>query len=225
MDIWDGLRTPNPPLLPEGQLDEFDSQVQLLRYPWGEVLRGLEEYWRRYRHLDEVEEILALDSRDRVLDVGCGVLSVLHLLDGERVGVDPLMEEYWSLFPLGNDVYWLVGAGEDLPFRSCSMDTAACTNVLDHVQNPGETLREIRRVLREGGELLLTVDVFGDRRSRIGAHPHTFVPRDVRELLEGNGFRPVYREYGPSASVGRFLSGHDPEEGIHSEIVVVAEKV
>jgi SAM-dependent methyltransferase len=43
-----------------------------------------------------------------------------------------------------------------IPLRSSSVDLVLNTQVLEHVENPGVVLREIRRVLKDGGSLLLT---------------------------------------------------------------------
>lgn len=44
-----------------------------------------------------------------------------------------------------------------LPLRDASLDCVLCTEVLEHVPDPAAALREIARVLRKGGHLILTV--------------------------------------------------------------------
>jgi len=50
----------------------------------------------------------------------------------------------------------VVGSAEHLPFRAQAADTVLCTEVLEHCAEPEKVLREIRRVLRPGGTLILT---------------------------------------------------------------------
>ena len=50
------------------------------------------EYWRTHRHLDEILERVRPTAETRILDVGCGISTVLHYLPGERFGVDPLAQ-------------------------------------------------------------------------------------------------------------------------------------
>lgn len=44
----------------------------------------------------------------------------------------------------------------DLPFRDASFDLVLFSEVVEHLPDPGRALREIRRVLKPGGCLLLT---------------------------------------------------------------------
>jgi ubiquinone/menaquinone biosynthesis C-methylase UbiE len=48
-------------------------------------------------------------------------------------------------------------AAEPLPFATASFDRAVCIDVLVHLPDPVATLRELRRVLRPEGELLVDV--------------------------------------------------------------------
>ena len=59
--------------------------------------KGL-EYWKRFRHLDEITGMMKLNEASRVLDVGCGLCSVLHYLPGKRVGIDPIARRYAEVY-------------------------------------------------------------------------------------------------------------------------------
>ncbi len=50
----------------------------------------------------------------------------------------------------------VVGVAQNLPFHSCSFDSVLCTQVLEHVPDPWYMLKEVHRVLRPGGKLLLS---------------------------------------------------------------------
>jgi SAM-dependent methyltransferase len=56
----------------------------------------------------------------------------------------------------------VVGSLEDIPVPDASFDSVICTQVLEHVARPDLALAEIRRILRPGGSLWLTVPFVGE---------------------------------------------------------------
>lgn len=83
-----------------------------------------------------------------LLDVGCGRKPYQNVFKGVRkyIGLD---------LPLNNkaDVY---GNGMYLPFKDRVFDTVLCNQVLEHVPEPFLLMKEIARVLKPGGFLILT---------------------------------------------------------------------
>lgn len=61
------------------------------------------------------------------------------------------------------NIHLVEASGEDLPFADESFDTAVLTLVLCSVEDPGALLRELDRVLRPGGVLLLVEHVRSHR--------------------------------------------------------------
>lgn len=112
-----------------------------------------------------------------------------------------------------------------LPFATGSFDAIASNSTLDHFPRPEDverSLRELHRILRPGGELMITMDNLAHpivalrnalpfswlRRLRImpffvGA---SCGPRGLRRLLEATGFE--IREMGAILHCPRFLSIH-----------------
>jgi ubiquinone/menaquinone biosynthesis C-methylase UbiE len=68
----------------------------------------------------------------------------------------------------GREVTFVEAAAEQLPFEDDSFDTVVSMAVLCTVDDPPQALREIRRVLRPGGQLLFLEHVRADepRHSR-----------------------------------------------------------
>ncbi|MFO8009048.1 MAG: class I SAM-dependent methyltransferase [Candidatus Brocadiia bacterium] len=96
-----------------------------------------------------------------VLDVGCGPRGSLEWagMASRRVGLDPLAHRYVGLGLEGQDMSYVSAAAEAMPFCDGSFDVVSAFNSLDHVDDLGQTVRELVRVLRPGGLLLLIVDV------------------------------------------------------------------
>ena len=47
--------------------------------------------------------------------------------------------------------------GEDMPFENESIDVAICVAVLEHVKEPAKIVNEIKRVLKDGGEIYVEI--------------------------------------------------------------------
>jgi SAM-dependent methyltransferase len=123
----------------------------------------------------------ALDVRPGapVLDVGCGEQPYKALLAGRRlVGVNLDAEN------ADPDV---IGDGLRLPFKTGSFPAAVCTQVIEHVPDPGLLLREIGRCLEPGGLLLLSGPMYWP----LHEEPFDFwrfTRHGMRRILADNGF-------------------------------------
>jgi ubiquinone/menaquinone biosynthesis C-methylase UbiE len=120
--------------------------------------------WARY-NTASVRETLRrspLRSIQRVLDVGCGTGTLMQEIhnatrDVWSVGVDvalPMLQVAARKLGSGN---LLVAADvQVLPFRPKSFDLVISTSSFHYWSNPIGALREIRRLLRPGGRLVIT---------------------------------------------------------------------
>ncbi len=101
-----------------------------------------------------------------ILDFGCGVgyFILEGLARGLNVwGVDMLpgkIKRYQSLVDYSSrPVPWksrcIIGDGADLPFSSDYFSAVTSWFVFEHIANPGEVLRELVRVVRPGGVILV----------------------------------------------------------------------
>ena len=118
----------------------------------------------RYLELPWAIERLAAQPGERVLDLaGPKLLSVALARRGVHViAVDQLEREFEAWRTLAGDVPGLdlqVADGRALPFADASFDHACSISVLEHIEEPGdaEALRELARVVRRGGRVLVTL--------------------------------------------------------------------
>lgn len=167
----------------------YDGKSDLLR-------KHLAVIWKEHRCLDKIEEICRIRDDSRVLDVGCGIASVLHILKGKKHGIDPLADEYSKIYGYPSDISVQKGFAEKIPFPNDSFDFVFCSNVLDHVTDPSVTVREICRVMKTGGQFILIVEIFRENVKRNPAHPHSLTKGDVDELI-GEGFEVICEERRP----------------------------
>jgi SAM-dependent methyltransferase len=120
----------------------------------------------------------------RLLDVGCGrkpYERYFHV--DEYVGLD--IESERSRSAGVADYYY---DGHRFPFDDSSFDAILCNQVLEHVFNPDEFLEEMRRVLRPGGAVALTIPFVWDEHEQPFDYAR-YSSFGLRALFERHGFR------------------------------------
>lgn len=95
-------------------------------------------------------------SGKHVLDLGCAGGFMSEALDdrGAKVtGIDPAEEAIAAAraHASDRDIRYEVGVGEALPFDDASFDAVVCVDVLEHVADLAQVIREVARVLKPGG--------------------------------------------------------------------------
>lgn len=101
-------------------------------------------------------------------------------------------------------VDFIADVGDMTGVKSARYDTVLCTEVMEHLPRPERLLREVDRVLKPGGHLILTVPYL----CRLHEEPFDFyryTRYGLQHLLEGEGLRVL--EITPTGSVLSFL-GH-----------------
>lgn len=138
----------------------------------------------------------------RLLDVGCGAgryLQLMRALGWNVIGVDTSSEA----IRVARDVVGLeahVGDVRDLGLLEASFDAVTLAHTLEHVPEPVDALRELRRVTRRGGRLAIVVPNVRSLGARcfgvdwIGwDHPRhltNFTAEGLGAVLERAGWRP-----------------------------------
>ena len=120
----------------------------------------------------------------RLLDVGCGQKPYEPLFA-------PYVSQYVGVDPVENPRAELRGAVEALPVDDASFDVVLCSQVLEHADDPARAVRELFRVLRPGGRLLLSTH---------GTFVYHLSPADYWRWTHA-GLEKVLRDNGEWASV------------------------
>lgn len=212
--LWRRARRPgdgetNPPLSKEDWEFQWqvDNWVGLFQKP--EIYDKCREYWNTHRHLQDIAAIVPLNDESRILDVGCGISTVLCFLPGRRVGIDPLADRYRAAFRYPAGIELRAAPGEAIPFEAGAFDVVFCSNCIDHTTDPVQTISEIRRVLRPGGWFVLTCEVFArDQGARNEGHPHSLTAAALRRLAAP--FECVREWQSPWYGLRGYALGHPP---------------
>jgi SAM-dependent methyltransferase len=89
--------------------------------------------------------------RGKVLNIGAGRRDISGFVDGELINQDIRWEnEDRTHIQIYSPIH-------QVPVPDGHFDTILCNAVLEHVENPEEAMREMYRVLKKGGHLILAV--------------------------------------------------------------------
>lgn len=132
------------------------------------------------------------DRRPRILDVGCGTGANLLMLSeyGDAEGVDVSEDALAFCRERGLEQVKL-GAAEKLPYHDDTFDLVTALDVVEHLDDDLAGLREMRRVLRPGGRVLLFVPTFmflWGLQDDVSNHRRRYRLPELRRVLEQAGF-------------------------------------
>ncbi len=157
---------------------------------------------------------LPLRPGHRILDIGCG--SGRHVGEAARqnrvtvVGADLSWEavlsarnriqelKQWGVHGGGTETF-LVSNITRLPFGPESFDLVICSEVLEHIPDQEQAIRELIRVLKSGGNLVVSVPRYLPERicwalsdayhQASQGHIRIYKKKELLGLLEGSGSR------------------------------------
>lgn len=183
------------------------SQQQI----WDRIARPWESF--RGKPLKEVEEFLHKKSGN-ILDLGCGSGRNFGKIDGKIFGVDfsgemvKLAERHAK--ENGIDAEIVQAEAYKLPFENDFFDHAifiASLHCIEDKENREESLRELFRVLKKGGEAMITVWSRNEERIKnkpreamipwtVGKNKYMryyyiYDKKEFEDLLESVGFKIV----------------------------------
>lgn len=132
------------------------------------------------------------DRRPRILDVGCGTGANLLMLSqyGDAEGVDVSQDALAFCRERGLENVKL-GAAEELPYDDGTFDLVTALDVVEHLDDDLAGLREMRRVLRPGGRVLLFVPTFmflWGLQDDVSNHRRRYRMPELGRVLEQAGF-------------------------------------
>jgi ubiquinone/menaquinone biosynthesis C-methylase UbiE len=145
-------------------------------------------HWKQYedkntkysRHADRVKEWV---KEKNVLDVGCGDGMITSLLNCKGIDNEPISIQ----LAIEKGVDAKVASVYELPYQAEEFDSVFCGDVLEHLENPEEALKEMRRVLKE--YLYLATPTKGTQNDPY--HIKEWEPGELKTLVESQGFKLV----------------------------------
>jgi len=209
-----------------GLKDAFEAVFIILRYAFTndiykdsgpDILHALSKAPRFNRWMgDTIRPYLG----ERVLEIGAGIGNLTRVLiprikcyvaadiDGEHLA--RLATRFQHRHNLHVQHCDLANAADFSDFAA-SMDTVVCLNVLEHIEDDRQGLRNIHAALRKGGRAIVLVphgqEIFGTLDVALG-HYRRYSHQELKEKMEGAGFRvDKILEFNRITRPGWYVSG------------------
>ena len=153
---------------------------------------------------------LNLTEGQLMLDMGCGEgrhsIGALLETSATIVGMDLSFEDLkiaqsrlkdFDTSELSTSCTFGIGNINDIPFEDSSLDAVICSEVLEHVDSPNESVKELVRVLKPGGVMALSVPRYlpelicwklsKEYSKTPGGHVRIFKHKELKNLAISNG--------------------------------------
>lgn len=149
---------------------------------------------------DFVTELIGNFNGKRILDFGCGVGTLLNnmsihknaLFDG--LDANPRAIKLAKLKERGN-VKFFLGNHLKNNIKNHHYNYIICMEVLEHIENEKEVIDFLKKKLRPGGSVIVTVP---SRKKELRfTHFRVYKKNDLRKVFESEGFKTSYmKSYG-----------------------------
>lgn len=174
-----------------GDIDELAYSSDML----------VQRFFQR-RKTDGIVRSLHIAPESIVLDIGCGSGVQLAALNAKdyalAVGVDLSMNalHYASGKKIPRTAFIRADV-QTLPIKEGSVDAIICAEIIEHLPDPARMIGEMKRVLKQGGEMVITTpndrsvwgfyellwDVFGRGRNYGETHLKFFTSQELDEYF------------------------------------------
>ena len=171
----------------------YDIEWNLERIHWWFVGRRKLLKW--------LLDSLSLQKDSWVIDIGCGVGSNLGLFQSmasKLVGID---SEIYSLSLARKRLSAVLLVNGDLmrlPLKANSVDVIIAADILEHLDEDREGIKEIHRTLRKEGKAIFTVPAFRflwGIQDIVGMHKRRYSKKELLRKMEQEGFKILKSSY------------------------------
>lgn len=171
----------------------------------------LQNLWHK-RKISSFKEIAEDLYSKHILDIGCasGTMTqkISQILNGNITAIDAYPSAIKSAKKKYPKINFIVADAHKLPFKSNYFDIVISYETLEHLINPTQALKEIRRVLKKEGKAIIAMDS-GSALFRIvwffwentkgkvwqGAHLHPFHHSELEKIIRKAGFKILKKKF------------------------------
>lgn len=182
------------------------NQVPVTYYQQGVKKNLFQWLWHNHK-IRLAKKILANLKFNNCLDVGCASGHMISKISyfypkAKYTGVDihdKAIKYAKKKYPR---IEFKIASADKLPFKDNTFELILFYETIEHVENPNKCLKEIKRVIKKNGTLILTMDsgsllfrmvwfIWEKTKGKIwqGAHLHPFHHTELEQLIINSGFR------------------------------------
>jgi len=169
---------------------DIEWQVESFHW-WFTVRRKLLEY---------LLTSINISTKELAIDIGCGAGSNLNVLSSKGIHTIGLDHSLYALTLVRRrlELPLINGDLNKLPLRSNSIGLIVAMDILEHLDNDVDGISEFYRVLKKGGNLILTVPAFKflwGIQDVVTGHKRRYSKKDILTKLVQGGFEILRFSY------------------------------
>lgn len=152
----------------------------------------------------------------KLLDVGCGKGDIFYFIRSKVskiYGIDKSTEDLVQASERGIVTRAVDLDRQNIPYEKDNFDIVTCLDVIEHIKDPIKLIKDIHRVLKNGGRLIVSSPNIRfsshlnslvlkgrfpltsvDKSAYDGGHIHYFTFNDLKQILLNNGFKIEHKE-------------------------------
>lgn len=175
-----------------------------------------------------------IKAKSRILILGCGPCFEGKIFKnaGHYVVCADINQKFISQAKKICDEAYFCNVMENFPFKDNSFDVIVAFELIEHLAFVDSFLKECYRVLRKGGNIILSTPSLSYWRNRLSLllgkdilsdeHPRMFTPKSLSAKVNNNNFRNIKMK--GIGKLGFLLSFSFPLSSLCGDFIVVAEK-
>jgi len=203
---WEGALRGTPLQVKDGRTYFTDVPADVAVDTQGKAPQSSWSNMRQHHYQWLKKMLRAVPNNSRIVDVGCGPGQFTDLIENhDCCGID--------FYPYQN-VNLVADISKTIPLKDNSADIAILSNVLEHVYDFQILLREVHRVLRPGGSILIVVPFM----IKLHQLPYDFF-RYTCHALERIGAEAGFSDIQVDA-LGNFFDVWDIDQRIRTRIIL-----
>jgi 2-polyprenyl-3-methyl-5-hydroxy-6-metoxy-1,4-benzoquinol methylase len=232
--------------------EQLNQQQEFYDAGWqGELARGKEQRGNLRTNLEFLAQTNLLKPGDRILEIGCGIGTIVCELAGQShdvrgTDISQVAIEYGRTKYPG--VRLDVLPAEELPYENGEFDVVLSFDLFEHIARIDRHVAEVRRVLKPGGHYLFQTPnkwsnaIFETLSHKTlkwrRVHPSLHTPGQLRRRLAKHGFevrfvkmnpineytRSKFRKLGPLGRVIEQIDFRRVPLALQTNLYVIAKK-